>query len=31
MPQKATRDAFGEALAKMGEKYPNVVALDAGK
>jgi transketolase len=29
MPQKATRDAFGEALAKLGEKYPNVVALDA--
>lgn len=29
MAAKATRDAFGEALAKMGEKYPNVVALDA--
>lgn len=29
MPAKATRDAFGEALAKCGEKYPNVVALDA--
>lgn len=29
MAAKATRDAFGEALVKMGEKYPNVVALDA--
>lgn len=29
MAAKATRDAFGEALAKMGEKYPEVVALDA--
>ena len=29
MPAKATRDAFGEALARLGEKYPNVVALDA--
>jgi transketolase len=29
MPAKATRDAFGEALAKMGEKNPNVVVLDA--
>jgi len=29
MPAKATRDAFGEALAKMGEKFPDVVALDA--
>ena len=29
MPAKATRDAFGEALAKMGEKHPNVVVLDA--
>lgn len=29
MAAKATRDAFGEALAKAGEKYPNVVALDA--
>ncbi|MBX5482618.1 MAG: transketolase family protein [Myxococcaceae bacterium] len=29
MPARATRDAFGEALAKMGEKYPEVVALDA--
>src|SRR6185369_7877311 len=26
---KATRDAFGEALVKAGEKYPNVVVLDA--
>jgi transketolase len=29
MPAKATRDAFGEALVKMGEKYPEVVVLDA--
>lgn len=29
MAAKATRDAFGEALAKMGEKFPDVVALDA--
>src|SRR5262245_29989516 len=29
MPQKATRDAFGEALARAGEKYPEVVVLDA--
>jgi transketolase len=29
MPSKATRDAFGEALARLGEKYPDVVALDA--
>jgi transketolase len=29
MPQKATRDAFGEALVRMGEKYPQVVVLDA--
>jgi transketolase len=29
MPSKATRDAFGEALASVGEKYPQVVALDA--
>src|SRR5262249_25603588 len=29
MPAKATRDAFGEALAKMGERFPNIVALDA--
>ena len=26
---KATRDAFGEALVKAGELYPNVVCLDA--
>jgi transketolase len=26
---RATRDAFGEALVKAGEKYPEVVALDA--
>jgi transketolase len=25
----ATRQAFGEALAKLGEKYPQIVALDA--
>ncbi len=29
MPAKATRDAFGEALAKMGERFLDVVALDA--
>jgi len=29
MPAKATRDAFGEALVKVGEKYPQVVVLDA--
>jgi len=29
MAAKATRDAFGEALARVGERYPNVVALDA--
>ncbi len=29
MPAKATRDAFGEALARLGEKYPQLVALDA--
>jgi transketolase len=29
VPAKATRDAFGEALARLGEKYPDVVALDA--
>lgn len=29
MAAKATRDAFGEALAKLGEKYPEIVALDA--
>ena len=26
---KATRDAFGEAIAKAGEKYPQLVVLDA--
>ncbi|HLT29625.1 MAG TPA: transketolase C-terminal domain-containing protein [Myxococcaceae bacterium] len=26
---KATRDAFGETLVKLGEKYPEVVVLDA--
>src|SRR5229473_2383283 len=29
MPAKATRDAFGEALARLGERYPNLVVLDA--
>ena len=29
MPAKATRDAFGEALLKIGERFPNVVAMDA--
>src|SRR5690242_14296234 len=29
MSKKATREAFGEALAAAGEKYPEVVALDA--
>lgn len=29
MPAKATRDAFGETLAKLGDKYPEIVALDA--
>jgi transketolase len=29
MAAKATRDAFGEALAKLGDTYPEVVALDA--
>jgi transketolase len=29
MPAKATRDAFGEALLGMGERFPDVVALDA--
>src|SRR6476620_1866580 len=29
MAAKATRDAFGEALAKCGEKNANVVVLDA--
>jgi len=26
---RATRDVFGDTLAALGEKYPNVVALDA--
>lgn len=26
---KATRQAFGESLARLGEKYPEIVALDA--
>jgi transketolase len=26
---KATRQAFGEALADLGDQYPNIVALDA--
>src|SRR3989344_2198271 len=29
MNMKATRKAYGEALAKLGNKYPNVVSLDA--
>src|SRR3954451_2460460 len=29
MAAKATRDAFGEALVKFGEKFPEVVVLDA--
>lgn len=29
MSGKATRQAFGEALAKLGEKYPRIVVLDA--
>jgi len=29
MPAKATREAFGEALAALGERYPEIVALDA--
>jgi transketolase len=29
MPAKATREAFGEALARLGERYPDAVALDA--
>lgn len=29
MAAKATRDAFGEALARMGEKVPELVVLDA--
>lgn len=29
MPAKATRDAFGEALARLGEQHPELVVLDA--
>lgn len=29
MAAKATRQAFGEALAKLGEKHPEIVVLDA--
>lgn len=29
MPAKATRDAFGEAVVRMGERHPHVVVLDA--
>lgn len=29
MPAKATREVFGETLAALGEKYPQVVVLDA--
>jgi transketolase len=29
MPAKATRDAFGETLARLGEKHPEIVVLDA--
>lgn len=29
MPAMATRDAFGETLARIGEKYPQIVVLDA--
>ncbi len=29
MPAKATRDAFGEALVRVGERFPNLVVLDA--
>ncbi|MFN7133688.1 MAG: transketolase family protein [Myxococcales bacterium] len=29
MPAKASRDAFGEAVARLGEKYTDVVVLDA--
>src|SRR3954449_10684306 len=28
-PGKATRDAFGRALEALGEKYPNLVVIDA--
>ncbi len=29
MAAKATRDAFGEALASLGERFPDIVAMDA--
>jgi transketolase len=29
VPAKATRDAFGDALARMGERFPSLVVLDA--
>lgn len=29
MSEKATRDAFGAALAKLGKEYPRIVCLDA--
>ncbi|MGC4114679.1 MAG: transketolase C-terminal domain-containing protein [Myxococcales bacterium] len=29
MPAKATREVFGETLAALGEKYPEIVCLDA--
>src|SRR5258707_15074526 len=29
MPAKATRDAFGEALVRVGDRFPNLVVLDA--
>lgn len=29
MPAKATRDSFGEAIARLGEKHPEIVVLDA--
>src|ERR1700727_2247982 len=28
-PTKATRQAFGEALARLGESHPEIVVLDA--
>ena len=27
--EKATREAFGEALAQFGKEFPDIVALDA--
>ncbi|MBI2339181.1 MAG: transketolase family protein [Deltaproteobacteria bacterium] len=29
MPEIATRDAYGKKLAELGDKYPNIVVLDA--